>query len=145
MSNPVCPEVIEKSWGKTKRVYHNDTHEVWHASINAGGFSSKHCHKRKTNEFYVVSGELVVIVWASPEDAATITIYTLQPGMSLTVEPGLWHRFQALQATQLLEVYYGKAQEHDIVRLDVGGIAKEHDAMLPSDVSPVAENIRSET
>jgi len=115
-----------KPWGETRCVFRDDTHEVWHATIFPGGFSSRHFHTHKDNLFYVVSGRLKVHVFASQPDPGTpTTTHDLGAGDCLTIEAGVWHQFDATLATcpvQLVEVYRAGLRGEDIVRLDQGGM-----------------------
>lgn len=125
-----------KPWGETRCVFRDATHEVWHATIFPGGFSSRHFHTHKDNRFYVVSGRLKVHVFDGPlcTFKAPVPVSAMPPtkthdlgaGDSLTIEAGVWHQFDATLATcpvQLVEVYRAGLRGEDIVRLDQGGMA----------------------
>lgn len=118
-----APEVLEKPWGRTRCVFRDETHEVWHASIVAGGFSSRHYHTRKTNEFYVLSGRLLVKEFAAQYLAVPQRVYALPAGTRCAVADHVWHLFEAVEPTELIETYYSHLKGEDIVRHDQGGTA----------------------
>lgn len=116
-----APEATEKPWGKTRRIYLDHGVEIWHASIDKGGFSSRHHHRSKVNDFYVVSGELAVLTYEG-DMARVKACHTLKAGDKLSLGPGEWHRFQALTDVELIEIYWLlDIDAEDIVRSDTGG------------------------
>lgn len=111
-----------KLWGMT-RCIHKDKHgELHHASIEAGGYSSRHHHRTKHNLFYVLSGELLVHRY----DPDTLPV-TLHAGEACTVPAGRDHRFEARTEVELIELYWPlpghELDPDDIVRVDIGGLA----------------------
>lgn len=112
----------KKAWGETRCVTRDETHEVWHASIVAGGYSSTHHHQRKANEFYVISGTLLVHVWNNPYDATPEHTHEVTAGQRVCVDDNVWHGFEAVTAVELLEIYYVRLKGEDIVRHDTGGL-----------------------
>lgn len=115
--------VLDKPWGQTRCVHRDATHEVWHASIVKGGYSSRHYHARKPNLFYLLSGHLLVRVFDRPPDTTpAIKFYFLLPGDQVTVEDGVWHQFEAMAPSELIEVYWTGLKGEDIVRADEGGV-----------------------
>lgn len=114
---------VTKLWGFTRCVHRDRTHEIHHATIQSGGYSSRHHHERKDNLFYVVSGLLHVHRYDPDEPVAL-----LGPGDKFTVAAGRDHRFVAQTDVQLVEVYWadgsGDLDPDDIVRVDVGGLAR---------------------
>ena len=111
----------EKLWGETRCVHKDVTHEVWHASPRAGGFSSRHYHERKPNKFYVVKGEIIVLVYRDGS-RSEYDPFVLRAGNQLTVPEGVWHRFKAVRDSELIEVYWVELKPGaDIVRSDEGG------------------------
>lgn len=109
---------VDKLWGGTRCVHRDGSHEVHHASIRKGGYSSRHSHRTKANLFYVLSGTLLVHRY-DPDEAPV----TLTAGQRYTVPSNRDHRFEALTDVELIEVYWvDDLDPDDIVRLDVGGI-----------------------
>lgn len=49
----------------------------------------------------------------------------VNPGESLIVKPGVWHRFYVIKSGKVVEVYWttdgAECDANDIVRLDTGG------------------------
>lgn len=111
-----------KPWGRTRQIFRDETHEVWHASIWEGGYSSRHFHERKNNEFYVVSGTLVVKLFDDPHDALPREVITLGPGQRCVVEDNVWHLFESVTAVELIETYFSHLKGEDITRHDQGGL-----------------------
>jgi mannose-6-phosphate isomerase-like protein (cupin superfamily) len=116
MSAQLVP-AVEKIWGETRCIRRDRAHEVHHASILMGGYSSRH-HHRKLNLFYVISGTLEVHRYDPDEHPVVLTA-----GMAYTVESGRAHRFNAITDVELLEIYWmDDLDPEDIVRVDVGGL-----------------------
>src|SRR5688572_4243893 len=121
---PRRPEAVPaaaKPWGKTRCVHRDQTHEVWHAEIARGGFSSRHYHARKPNLFYVVSGTLQVQVFREVWETIPYETHTLEAGQRIVVDDHVWHRFEAVTDVTLVEVYWACLKGEDIVRADGGG------------------------
>lgn len=123
----MTPEVVDtkvliKPWGKTRCVHRDMTHEIWHASIKKGGYSSRHTHDRKPNLFYVSSGTLLVHVFNNAFSTIPITTYELTVGQQVTIQDGVWHQFEARSDVELVEVYWVYLKGEDINRADEGGI-----------------------
>jgi len=109
-----------KIWGLTQLLIQRDSFELHALKIKAGGYCSKHRH-RKWNLFYVVSGELIVKYF---DDQLHINSeHRLEAGDSLRVEPGRWHRFEAIVDSEVVEAYWlDPIDPDDIERADQGGI-----------------------
>ena len=119
-----------KCWGWTREVpeappfFRNDPRlSTWQLFVTAGGFCSVHTH-RKTNEFYVESGVVLVQLWINPEDPPGGSV--LEPGFGMRVSPGTPHRFCVLESGWLWEQYIpphgqDKCDPNDIHRMRPGG------------------------
>lgn len=114
--------VQRKPWGETRCVFRDQTHEVWHASIRRGGYSSRHFHERKANEFYVVAGVLKVHVWDAQYSTQPRVTHVLTAGERVMVDDHVWHTFEADSDVELIETYYSHLKGEDIVRHDTGGL-----------------------
>lgn len=79
-----------------------------------------HKHEHKHNLFYVDSGHLRVTVEKTDYKLTDTTI--LLPGQKTSVKPGQFHKFEALEETYALEIYYTEPISSDIIRKDCGGI-----------------------
>ena len=126
----------EKVWGKTKLVTIQNNFEVHELEVTAGGYCSRHRH-RKWNRFHIFSGKLVVELFAdSPRwpSSKPIIDRILGPGDFFEVAPDTWHRFRAEQDTHCIELYWIGVDPQDIERADVGGMQRN---VLESSVAPV--------
>lgn len=107
-----------KKWGHTKCVYEGSYSEVHVIRANKGGYCSKHLHKQKWNRFVVLGGKLKIILYKDKGEDVTI----LTEGMFSDVPPGIEHRFEALEDTLCLEIYWIDGLDpNDIERVDSGG------------------------
>lgn len=108
-----------KFWGSTRCFFVNDSCEVHCLEANEGGFCSRHCHKNKWNRFIVLSGRLKVIIFKDSGQDETI----LTTGMFSDVPPKVDHKFEALEDTVALEIYWIDGLDPgDIIRRDTGGM-----------------------
>ena len=108
-----------KFWGTTQCFFENCTSEVHYIEAVKGGFCSRHCHRNKWNRFIVLEGELKVIIYKQDSQDETI----LTGGMFSDVPPGVDHKFEAMEDTKALEVYWIDGLDpNDIVRKDTGGL-----------------------
>lgn len=109
-----------KPWGETRLLFRDYTHEVWHASIRAGGHSSVHHHTRVPNQFYVVSGDLDVCFYKADPGVSGFALartQTLRRGDSLVVPENVIHSFLARTDVELIETYWARLMPgEDIVR-----------------------------
>jgi len=122
-SSRLSPVLVrKKAWGVAWQVFVDATHAVWLAEVRPGGRSSRHRHDRKWNEFCVLSGRLRVCLWDRPGDARPRATHVLTAGRRLAVAPGVWHAFFAEGPAVVLEVYYARLRDDDIVRYDRGGV-----------------------
>lgn len=115
-----------KFWGTNRCIYGDINFEVHHAQIVAGGYSSKHHHVHKVNNFYIVDGTLCVILYgADGKEAHTVT---LGAGTMFSVPPGVEHKFEAITDVDLIEIYWANLDPDDIVRADIGGVKPKTNA-----------------
>lgn len=140
MSDMMTPTTTKKRWGKTRCIGHGPTYEIYHASIEAGGFSSQHCHHTKFNSFYVLSGRMLVHFYrgrGGPLRGSQI----LEAGQTIVAVPEEWHGFEAVTNVELIEWYWCDAIDpSDIERYDEGGLhappAGKETPACPSQPSP---------
>ncbi len=110
-----------KFWGTTRCFFENSTSEVHYIEAEKDGYCSRHHHKNKWNRFIVLEGALKVIIYKQDSEDETV----LTSGMFSDVPPGIDHRFEALEDTKALEVYWIDGLDpQDIVRQDSGGSGK---------------------
>lgn len=114
-----------KYWGTNQCIFESPYTETHVARIKAGGFSSKHFHK-KNNRFYVVEGKIEVIVYNTKGEEKV----TLGPTQMTDVPGGMWHRFNVLEDSIIVENYWvDELDLNDIQRADDGGLNTEFDEM----------------
>ena len=70
-----------------------------------GRFRGGHFHRVKTEHFYIIAGQGLLRT-ADPQSGETRET-DLEPGMKVTVLPGLAHRFEARTPLQVIEYYEG--------------------------------------
>lgn len=109
-----------KIWGETTEFFRFATSSGHHLSIKAGGYCSIHKHAHKYNLFYVMSGKLKVTIWRD-EDRGLKDETILGEGQTTAVPPDFFHKFEALEDTECIEVYHVLLNEPDIERKSVGG------------------------
>lgn len=107
-----------KIWGWTEEVFAADAISVNYLAISRNGFCSEHRHISKWNYFYVITGRLEIIQWRN--DFADETI--LEAGQSLSIPPEIFHKFKALEDSEVIEIYFVKLSREDIDRRTKGGI-----------------------
>lgn len=116
--------VETKVWGEVKHVVVTPSVIVSLLTVKEGTRCSRHYHKFRTNQFHVMSGRIVVELWETNEsDKLTVVV---NPGCSLSVRPGIIHRFRVLESGHVVETYFAllpqTAELSDIVRFDEGGV-----------------------
>ncbi len=110
-----------KNWGDTETIFANGIVSVHFLNVKKGGFCSEHLHKRKTNKFHVIEGELEISIW---QDEKTIDKTILRDGQSTNIPFGVWHKFKGLTDVQCIEIYEVKFSDDDIERRTQGGLDK---------------------
>lgn len=118
----VMPCRVKKAWGYTTCIHYSNHMEVHLIEIAANGYSSRHYHEHKFNQFFVLTGKLLVHEYLPGKDNPRIT-HVLTAGMSEQLAPLCQHRFEAEEETFCLEIYWNDAIDPaDILRQDVGGV-----------------------
>jgi len=107
-----------KVWGETEEIFNNGIVSVNHLKIKKDGYCSEHYHRKKSNMFFIISGNLAVKIWKG-EGVTDETV--IWPGESTTVEPGVYHQFRALTDVECLEIYSVELKGEDIDRRTQGG------------------------
>ena len=109
-----------KIWGSTNLVFSNANSEVQYMYCEAGKQCSKHRHVHKHNMFYVISGQIKILVWKNDYDLCDETL--LGPGERTVVKPNEYHQFQVVEDAEVLEVYWVQLELGDIERESCGGM-----------------------
>ncbi|MHA1279801.1 MAG: cupin domain-containing protein [Candidatus Helarchaeota archaeon] len=108
-----------KIWGETEEIFNNGIVSVNHLKIKKGGFCSEHYHKKKSNMFFIINGNLAIKIW---KDDGITDETVIWPGESTTVNPGIYHQFRALTDVECLEIYEVELKDEDIFRRTHGGM-----------------------
>lgn len=111
-----------KVWGHTTPLFNKNNVELHIAEIKKGGFCSKHLHKFKYNRFVVIKGKLKITIFKQYGSSILEDVSILESEQECTVPPGEFHKFEALEDTTCLEIYWVDLLESDIVREDHGGM-----------------------
>jgi mannose-6-phosphate isomerase-like protein (cupin superfamily) len=111
-----------KIWGTTARIHSTPFTETHLLEIRKGGFCSIHRHFRKSNLFFVLSGQIQVRIWKGEEPTPDGT--ELVAGQSTFVPPGVYHQFEAFEDSLVLEIYEASSISEDIDRMTIGGMRK---------------------
>jgi len=111
-----------KVWGQTTEFFRNALVSAHHLSIKQGGYCSEHKHEYKYNIFYIISGKLKITIW---RDKSMKDVTTLKEGQVSAVPPGLWHCFEALEDSEVIEMYQVLLHDPDIERRTQGGMRKK--------------------
>jgi len=121
-----------KVWGHTTPLFDMNNVELHIAEVKKGGYCSKHAHAHKYNRFIVLKGKLRVIIWKEYNNRTLEDISILGASQECTVGPGDFHKFEALEDTTVLEVYWVELKKDDIIRKDHGGLVDETKAITTS-------------
>lgn len=119
-----------KVWGQTELVFANSNIEFHRIDIKKGGTCSKHKHSFKFNGFYCMAGQLLIRTWKNDYDLVDETI--LKEGDFMSVSPGEFHQFEALEDCIAFELYYAHFDHDDIQRETVGELK---DPITPYDAT----------
>lgn len=112
-----------KAWGTAEALHSTPLVKIARLEVKAGGFCSWHHHNAKDNTFIVEAGVLVVDIEPFGDGAGYA--HKLYQGDSLTIPPGLRHRFvnDSSAPTRVLEVESLSGLDGaDIHRTDTGGL-----------------------
>lgn len=93
-------EIVNKIWGKEEIVVNNELYCSKFLHLKKDFKCSYHCHKIKTETFYVLSGS-VLMKYGSEKN---YSYKELEKGDSMLVLPGLYHSFIGLEDAIILEV-----------------------------------------
>lgn len=115
---PIPP--ITKVWGLTRPISAGHGFEVHVLDIQDRTVCSCHRHATKWNLFYVISGELAVHIYDDP-GAEPREMIQVAAGHTLQIPPGVWHRFEGIEYSRVIEVYWtDPVNPSDIERHDEG-------------------------
>ena len=104
--------ITNKPWGKEELLIKTDKYAVKRITINAGHRMSLQYHELKEETIYVIEG--VLIVWKSKEMHDN---FTLMPGETYHVKPGVVHRFGSPEQLDTVILECSTIELDDVVRL----------------------------
>ena len=121
-----------KPWGSTELLFFDGRSQVNRISVVDHGYSSRHLHANKVNVLLVLRGRLIVSSFLIDQQNERLdSEVLLASGQSVVIEPGVVHRFLALEPTEAIEAYFSRQGEiklDDIERFDANGVvAQVHD------------------
>ena len=105
-------ETVHKPWGKEEILIKTKDYVMKRISINAGHRMSLQYHELKEETIYVLEG--VLIVWNSKEMQDN---FTLMPGETYHVKPGVIHRFGSPEQLDTVVLECSTIELDDVVRL----------------------------
>jgi mannose-6-phosphate isomerase-like protein (cupin superfamily) len=118
MAVPPIGPVYGKAWGTTQSLFELNGVEVNRLITFNAGFSSEHIHNQKWSRFFAISGKIRVVIFR--EDSAKDTTI-LTSGMCTDVPPGVWHKFEVVEDSDVIEIYWVVLEKSDIERRTIGG------------------------
>lgn len=119
MQSPTIGPIQGKAWGATQSIFNLHSVEVNRLSPIFRGYCSEHRHAYKSSRFFVLRGKLKITIFS--EDIPDETV--LFAGMCTDVPPGVWHKFEALEDSDAIEIYWVVLDANDIERRTKGGIS----------------------
>jgi len=92
-------KIVKKVWGEEQWIV-NRSYCGKRLLLKGGVRSSVHCHQKKEETFYVLSGRMLLEVGEDPE---SLDRRLLGAGDVVDLLPGTWHRFSSLDDTEFFE------------------------------------------
>lgn len=111
-----------KIWGWTSPLIKNEFVQMHRIHIVPGGVCSKHLHEHRHNGFYCMKGHVIIRSWVDevnyPEEPDETV---LLDGQFTVVPPGVNHQFEAVLASDVIELYWPESlKTEDIMREAAG-------------------------
>mgnify|MGYP003153035265 CR=1 FL=1 len=88
--------IIKKQWGSEEVIANNDLYCAKYMLLAKQCRCSYHYHKVKDETFYIVVGEVLMVIEGSQK--------VMRPGDSVRIMPKQKHSFTGLEHSQILEV-----------------------------------------
>lgn len=111
-----------KIWGSVKHLFDGPV-AMSSLQVEAGSFCSLHRHLHRWNHFFVISGEITIVLYNG--DMTVSRRVVLKAHQSYTVKPGMLHKFEVGESGRVVEVYWTEdghsASIDDIERIKEGG------------------------
>jgi len=105
-------KVIEKPWGKEEVIEINSVYMVKRLTLHKGERCSLQYHNKKKETIYVLTGKLNIYTGENKEQ---LSVKEYLPNESITIEPGVIHRMEAVEESIYLEA--STPEMDDVVRL----------------------------
>jgi len=105
-------ETISKPWGKEEILIKTQNYAMKRITINPGSRMSLQYHEQKEETIYVLEGILINWKTENIEDH-----FTLSPGETYHVKPGVVHRFGSPNEVQTVILECSTTELDDVVRL----------------------------
>lgn len=121
------PDVISvqpKVWGDTCSIFRCNNVDVNFMRTIRGGFCSEHYHHSKYSRFFVVHGSIKITIFSDKIFNHDIKEIILTDGMHADITPLVWHKFEALEDSDVIEIYCAILDTNDIERRTTGGTNK---------------------
>ena len=120
MHIPVGP-VNGKAWGTTQSIFCLNSIEVNRLLSLSSGYCSEHRHTCKFSRFFILRGRMKITIFRGDlQDEVVLT-----SGMCTDIQPLVWHKFEALEDSDVIEIYWVALDDNDIERRTTGGIINQ--------------------
>lgn len=116
---PNIGPVHGKRWGSTQSIFTLNSIEVNRLLPVSRGYCSEHIHACKSSRFFVLRGRIKITIF-NEDGTADETVITA--GTCTDVPPDVWHKFEALEDSDAIEIYWVVLDANDIKRRTKGGI-----------------------
>jgi mannose-6-phosphate isomerase-like protein (cupin superfamily) len=100
---------INKPWGFFEQLTNNEKTTIKLITIKANNRTSLQLHKYRSEKWYILSGEGIVLV---PDKKR------VKPGDEIFISQNTPHRLEAIIDMKILEISFGQFDESDIVRIE---------------------------
>lgn len=112
------------TWGSRVVTWQDDYKLIAILYLNPRKRCSWHKHNHASNQFFVISGQIVVKTDIGPDNQRNYT--TVKEGQYFTVGPGVYHEFRTTDIGAIVEeIAYVKYEKADICRQQLGGDCDE--------------------
>lgn len=103
------PQPVPKPWGTTTRLLFDENIQVEKIVAHAGGYSSPHLHRHKWNQFWLISGCLLIRCFSRPVVGSGLVhsfeLILDQSRRTIFIPAEMIHQFEALEDSVAYEVY----------------------------------------
>ena len=112
------PHMVAKGWGYEKWIVNRDDYCGKLLFMNKGKRLSWHYHEKKTETFYINSGD-VLLMYGYSDDIKSCIMQELHRGDIFHVPVGLRHRLVALSDAEIFE-FSTHHEDSDSIRVEKG-------------------------